>query len=155
MRHATDRLLPPPTASTLRLLVVTRNRLKGELHASGGATNEVFGGDDDDGGGVKCRCHWLIPVPARFPAGEKAARIFGYYCIDRNGTVDDGRGSGGKRRRRGMLGSIIARKRDDVEMAEYGGVPGDEVELEEGGPPLGVGLGGRYVDDEGVEAGIR
>ncbi|CAN0449904.1 unnamed protein product, partial [Scytosiphon promiscuus] len=50
------------------------DRLKGELHDSVDGANEVFGGVD----GQKCRCHWLMPSPARFPAGEAAARIFGY-----------------------------------------------------------------------------
>lgn len=77
------------------------SRLKGELHDSVEGSNEVFGGED----GQKCRCHWLLPLPARFPAGDAAARIFG-YCT---GAGSRGGGGGGRGRSidRGQTQALI------------------------------------------------
>lgn len=111
------------------------------MHESSGESNEVFGGEDGD----KCRCHWLIPVPARFPAGEAAARIFGYYCINRNGTLDGlgfaGGGSGETVATSGREGinSVIASRLDNMEMAEYGELSTVENALEPRGDSAEAG----------------
>lgn len=107
--------------------------------------NEVFGGTD----GQKFRCHWIIPVPARFPAGEAAARIFG-YCIGRGtgggGSGDDDDDGNGTR-------SLVVSNpgRDglpaDVELAEFGGITPFVFRRpeEEGGGAGGALAGGRAL----------
>lgn len=98
----------PPLPSLPRF-----DRLKGELHESVEGANEVFGGTD----GEKCRCHWALPVPARFPAGDAAARVFG-YCVGRDG--------GGARQRHAVVAGLPASgAADDMELAEFGGRPPD------------------------------
>lgn len=99
-------LPPPPT------------RLKGEVHDSIDGANEVFGGVD----GQKCRCHWLLPLPARFPPGDAAARIFG-YCINSNSNGNgssNGNGWGGRggSRSNSVGGAAVS----ETELAEYGGL---------------------------------
>eukprot|EP00903_Cladosiphon_okamuranus_P005460 g5445.t1 len=99
------------------------DRLKGELHDSADGTNEVFGGED----GQRCRCHWLLPMPARFPPGDAAARIFG-YCT---GTSSRGGGGGGGESAigqshalvggRGSLGGGAEAPASELELAENGG----------------------------------
>lgn len=82
------------------------------MHESVEGANEVFGGTD----GAKCRCHWALPVPARFPAGDAAARIFG-YCVGRNGEgARQERHAGGV-----VVGVSVPSAADDMELAEYGG----------------------------------
>ncbi|CAN0370544.1 unnamed protein product, partial [Laminaria digitata] len=111
------------------------DRLKGEVHESTSGANEVFGGTD----GQKCRCHWIVPVPARFPAGEAAARIFG-YCIGRGNGDDDDDGGG----TRSLVladpargGGGLPNDVDDVELAECGGAAPNGYAT-----PLGEGRGG-------------
>lgn len=80
-------------------------------------------------------------MPARFPAGEAAARIFGYYCVNRNETLDGlscvGGGNGETAATSGWKGPgginmVIASRLDNMEMAEYGEVPTVENGLEPG-----------------------
>lgn len=86
-------------------------RLKGEVHDSVEGANEVFGGVD----GQKCRCHWLLPLPARFPPGDAAAKIFG-YCISSSSNGNSNRRGG--RGSRSVRGAAVS----ETELAEYGGV---------------------------------
>lgn len=79
-------------------------RLKGELHESGGGIHEVFGVAD----GGSFRWHWLVPVPARFPAGDATSTILG-YC-----TVKGAFGSSGG----GDDGNVT----EEMELAECGGI---------------------------------
>lgn len=58
--------------------------MKGEVHESSTGAHEIFGGEK----GTKCKCHWLLPIPARFPPGEMGARIFGYYCRSKEAITE-------------------------------------------------------------------
>ncbi|CAB1111799.1 unnamed protein product [Ectocarpus sp. CCAP 1310/34] len=129
------------------------DRLKGEVHDSvDGGANEVFGGMD----GQKCRCHWVLPLPARFPEGDAAARIFG-YCTGKRGRGRDG---GGQTRALASGGGDGGDASDlgGVELAEYGGlIPsssssnGRHAAAGDGG---GGGKGDLYATPE-AEAGLR
>lgn len=76
----------------------------------------MFGGTDGDS---KCRCHWVMPVPARFPKGDTEARIFGYYYT----TRDSSSGGIGDGQQQALVGGDdFSRAPDEVELEEYGGI---------------------------------
>lgn len=148
------------------------------MHEASGGANEVFGGD----AGNKCRCHWILPVPARFPVGDAAARIFGYYCrggrgsstgqsardgvglgVGVGGEVGVGVGVGGGRN---IIGSAVGRNgglSHDLELGEYAEVPsGSSVGMHPDGYAEGVQskrlasvMNDDRLSDDGSEGGFR
>lgn len=117
----------------------------------------MFGGES----GQRFRFHWLLPLPARFPPGDAAARIFGYCTgsISRMGGGGGGSSSArGDRARQAIAaaGRGQAGAAGDLELAECGGVPngGGGGGIGSDGYTADLGGGGGYAAPE-AEPGLR